>query len=136
MPKAKTITIPNWTFFGTKNVIMDLYKHTCEEHGDNYNVVMSFILEDGEDDHDGEDLKCISIITHINVSTIDEAINQGAESIGGLFEDYHAIVTIYDAKTSKSINEINLNDYFGSDNDSDDLTDLTMKTTPPGTVIH
>lgn len=116
-------TIPNWTFFSTHRVVIDLFKHTPKNETEFYNVVLTMLLDDGTDDQRG-----ISIITDLNMENIEEVLHMTMDSVLILFDNVSANVDIYDAESGDVIDSFDMNELAAHD--------MEVETAKDNRVLH
>jgi len=106
----KEVTIPNWTFFGAKNVAIDVAEVIVDGEV-YYNPMVTLFLEDGTDEE-----KAVSIITDHYCTDAKGSVYEIARHLAMMFDSISANVTHFDS-AGDIVEEYNLNEDFDQYND-------------------
>lgn len=107
--EKQEVTIPNYTFFGVKSLVVELHRFEDEDDPENeyiYNVHLSYLLDDGKDD--GQD-KVVTTITDFWLPCPACLAQDTFDRVSMLFDHICSIVTIWDIE-GKEVGEIDMND--------------------------
>lgn len=114
----KNKKIENFTMFGAKRVLIELFRITIEEQAV-YNPHITIVLDDGEDVGEFDDEKVVTLITDNFFQDPKFAAILTARSLNVSFDNIVSLVQIYDEK-SKVVGEFDLNEDFNEDIDDED----------------
>lgn len=87
------------------HVMLDIMKYEGEDDKTYFNPTVTFAFSKNETDR-------VTICTDIHVEDPLEALGQCLHGMGHIFVGISANVTIYDAETGETIEEIDLNEIF------------------------
>lgn len=106
--------LSNWTMFGSKTVLIELYKHTNGAGETVYNSALSFWLDDGVENSD----KHISIFTDIWNECPHCCVVQTASNIRVIFDNIaDAVITIDDDGKVLNDEEYSLTEMMSEEDD-------------------
>ncbi len=124
--KPKETLIPNWTMFGAKRVVVNIFKKEDDEEVF-YTSALLIWLDDGSDEEDYEE-KTVTIFTDVVTDNPNQSALIMGEYASALFNEVDSVAYVFD-EDNNVIEEIDMNELEDEDLPEINLEDFGLTET-------